>query len=121
MGRIRGKDTAPERALRSAVWRSGGRFRVHVKGLPGSPDLANRRAKVAVFVDGCFWHGCRRHFRPPRTRREFWAEKIRRNVANRRRHLAEYPPDWQVFQVYECQVRDRLDHWSRRIVRAMAK
>lgn len=121
MARIRGKDTGPERALRSAVWQAGGRFRTHVKGLPGRPDLANRRAKVAVFVDGCFWHGCPRHFKPPRTRREFWVEKIRRNQENRRRHLAGYPDGWTLFEVYECQLRADLGGWASRVASALGR
>src|SRR5687768_13670459 len=83
MSRIRGKDTGPEIQLRKAVWKLGGRFRVHSKTIAGRPDMSNASARVAIFVDGCFWHGCPRHFRAPKTRREFWEEKIRRNKVRR--------------------------------------
>jgi DNA mismatch endonuclease (patch repair protein) len=119
MGRIRGKDTGPERDLRTAVWRLGGRFRTHVRGLPGTPDLANRRAKVAVFVDGCFWHGCPRHFRVPKTRAAFWSEKIHRNQENRRRHVSEYPSDWRVFQFYECGLKGKLEDHAKAVAAAL--
>lgn len=109
MSSIRGKDSAPERTLRKEVWRRGGRYRCHVKGLPGTPDMANRTAKVAVFIDGCFWHGCPQHFRLPKTRSAFWREKIRRNRLNRKKHLAAYAPGWRVLQVYECRLRSDLD------------
>ena len=78
MSRIRRSGTAGELALRHALWAFGMRYRLSVK-LPGSPDLVFTRARVAVFVDGCFWHGCPDHFVEPRTRRDFWLDKIRGN------------------------------------------
>ncbi len=79
MSRIRSRDTGPEVRLRKALWRAGLRYRLHYK-LPGRPDLAFVAAKVAVFVDGCFWHGCPIHYSAPSTRQELWAEKLRANV-----------------------------------------
>lgn len=108
MSKIKGKNTKPEIALRKAVYAAGARFRLHPSNLPGRPDIANRRAKVAIFVDGCFWHGCPEHFKVPKTRRIFWEEKIRRNQATRHKILTSYPEDWQVIQVFECQIDDRV-------------
>lgn len=108
MSKIRGKDTKPELALRRSLWAAGARFRTHAQDLPGRPDIANRRAKVAVFVDGCFWHGCPRHFKAPKTRREFWIEKIARNRRARTRVLAAYADDWKVVQVFECAIAQDL-------------
>ena len=102
MSRNRGKNTAPEVEFRRALWRAGVRYRCHPADLPGRPDIAHRTSKVAVFVDGCFWHGCPKHFRPPRTRTAFWREKIRRNKETRRRVLDELGPSWKTFQLYEC-------------------
>ena len=102
-------------ALRRVVHALGGRFRVHVKDLPGTPDMANKRARVAVFVDGCFWHGCPRHFKLPKTRRAFWREKIRRNREKRRRVLAEYPARWIVLQIHECKLEASLKAYAARI------
>lgn len=121
MARIRGKDTGPELALRRAVHARGGRFRIHVRALPGRPDLASRRARVAVFVDGCFWHGCPRHYKPPRTRAAFWREKVRRNVAKRGDVLAGYADDWTVIQVFECDLREDLDGWAARVAAALRR
>lgn len=121
MGRIKGRDTRPELALRQEVWRQGARFRVHVRGLPGRPDLANKRAKVAVFVDGCFWHGCPFHFVMPKTRRKFWVEKIRRNRLKRDAVKAVYGPDWTVVEVFECELRDDLPSEARAIAMAIKK
>jgi DNA mismatch endonuclease (patch repair protein) len=78
----RNRDTRPEMAVRSAVHAIGLRYRVDTKALPDlnrRADLVFTRAKVAVFVDGCFWHGCPDHFVPPRTNVEYWEAKIGRN------------------------------------------
>ncbi|MBC3842202.1 DNA mismatch endonuclease Vsr [Streptacidiphilus sp. 4-A2] len=83
MQAIRSRDTGPELALRSLVHAAGLRYRVAAKPLPGmrrTADLLFRPTRVAVFVDGCFWHGCPVHFVPPKTNPEYWREKIGRNV-----------------------------------------
>jgi DNA mismatch endonuclease, patch repair protein len=78
----RNRDTGPELAIRRLVHAAGLRYRVATKPLPGmrrTADLVFRPTKVAVFIDGCFWHGCSDHFRPPKTNPEYWREKIGRN------------------------------------------
>lgn len=79
MARIKSRDTAPECVLRRVLRRAGLRPQAHPK-LPGAPDLAFVRRRVAVFLDGCFWHGCPQHYIAPTTRFAFWADKLRRNV-----------------------------------------
>ncbi|MFI9160002.1 very short patch repair endonuclease [Kitasatospora aureofaciens] len=79
----RNRDTSPERALRSLIHAAGLRYRVAAKPLPEmrrTADLVFRPSRVAVFVDGCFWHGCPKHFVPPKTNPDYWREKIGRNV-----------------------------------------
>jgi DNA mismatch endonuclease (patch repair protein) len=84
MRAIRRKDSAAERALRSELHRRGRRFRVDfpvsVEGRPPRPDVVFTRAKVAVFVDGCFWHGCPSHGGKPRRNTTYWNPKIARNI-----------------------------------------
>ncbi|MGW1130881.1 very short patch repair endonuclease [Streptomyces griseoluteus] len=101
----RGKDTKPELRLRSLVHGAGLRYRVSIRPLPGlrrTADLVFVKARVAVFVDGCFWHGCPKHLRPARQNSEFWSDKI---AANRARDeetthvLAE--AGWTVVRVWE--------------------
>lgn len=78
----RSRDTKPELLLRSILHRRGLRFRVCRRPLPlvrRTADVVFTRAKVAVFVDGCYWHGCPEHFRQPKTNTEYWAPKIARN------------------------------------------
>lgn len=80
MRKNKGANTKPELALRKLVWALGCRYRTKAKVL-GRPDFVFLRVKVAVFVDGCFWHGCEAHFRVPETNAAFWAEKIGKNRA----------------------------------------
>ena len=79
MARIRGKNTIPERLLRTALWTAGYRYRLHRRVCGVRPDIVFVGAKVAVFVDGCFWHMCPKHFTMPATNRPFWSAKLKRN------------------------------------------
>jgi DNA mismatch endonuclease (patch repair protein) len=79
MRRVRRRGTAPETTLRSALHRLGVRFGRGDGGLPGRPDILLVRVRVAVFVDGCFWHGCAEHFVAPKANAAFWSAKIGRN------------------------------------------
>jgi DNA mismatch endonuclease, patch repair protein len=108
MGRIKGKNTATEMAVRSALHRLGFRFRLHGRGLPGTPDLVLRRHRTVVFVHGCFWH---RHGCPmtstPKTRPEFWQQKFEANLARDARTTAALQAlGWRVVVVWECELRD---------------
>ncbi|MBI5422206.1 very short patch repair endonuclease [Candidatus Peregrinibacteria bacterium] len=81
MSRIRSKNTKPELIFRRTIWAKGIRgYRLHKK-LPGKPDLYFGPQKVAVFIDGCFWHQCPRCYRAPKTHKRFWTAKIKRNIA----------------------------------------
>ncbi|MCT1627811.1 very short patch repair endonuclease [Corynebacterium sanguinis] len=73
------RNTAPELLLRKELFRRGLGFRVNVNKLPGSPDIVFPKQKIAVFVDGCYWHGCEIHSRPSVHNREWWIAKMRRN------------------------------------------
>ena len=74
---------------------------------------------MAVFVDGCFWHGCPEHFRLPKTRTSFWREKVRRNKATRTRVLAQLGPAWRIFQFYECDLEGRVDDCAKQVANAI--
>lgn len=115
MSQIRGSDTRPELALRTAIWHLGLRYRLRVK-LPGKPDFTFPNGKVAVFVDGCFWHGCPSHLTWPRNNAEFWREKITNNI----RRDAEIDRQltiagWRVVRIWEHDVRQRLETCVSRI------
>lgn len=108
MSRIRGKDTKPEMLVRHYLHSHGLRYRLHDKSLPGTPDLVLPRYRTVIFVHGCFWHaheGCR-YYVVPKTRTEFWLNKIGRNVANDFRQQAELRTEgWRVLTVWECELR----------------
>ncbi|WSQ55445.1 very short patch repair endonuclease [Streptomyces sp. NBC_01218] len=87
MQAIRSRDTKPERRIRQLVHASGLRYRVAAKPLPGlrrTADLVFRPAKVAVFVDGCYWHGCPEHYVSPKTNPGYWSDKVAGNMARDR-------------------------------------
>lgn len=109
MSGIRASNTKLEVRLRSVLHRYGFRYRLHVRNLPGTPDMVFPRYKAVVFVHGCFWHG---HdcplFRWPRTRPEFWRNKIDRNRENDCRvRTALMAAGWRVGVVWECAIRGK--------------
>ena len=106
MAGIRGRDTAPERAVRRIAHRMGLRFRLHRKDLPGRPDLVFPRHRLVVFVHGCFWHrheGCR-YASTSKSRIAFWTEKFAANVArDARQEAALRALGWRVLVIWECE------------------
>lgn len=109
MSHIRSKGTKPELYVRSIVHKMGYRFRLHYKGLPGSPDLAFPGRKKVIFVHGCFWHrhDCAVGRKSPRTNEDYWEPKFRRNVerdASNRFELCNL--GWSSLVVWECEIRD---------------
>lgn len=120
MASIRSKDTKPELVVRKGLWKRGFRYRLNDKRLPGHPDLVLRKYRTCIFVNGCFWHGhnvtesqvsdlvdsvcCK----IPRTNREFWVAKIRRNMQRdkeEQRKLAEM--GWHSIMVWECSLKPK--------------
>lgn len=118
MGRIRTKDTVPELTIRKLLWRDGLRYRLHVKELPGKPDLVLPKWNAVVFVHGCFWHhhsGCS-FFRIPATRQSFWEEKLRRNMERDASAIeALSSSGWRVAVVWECAIRADADRTAQRL------
>ena len=105
MARVRGVDTKPELFVRKALYARGYRYRLHVRGLPGRPDLVFRKRRTVVFVHGCFWHrhGCKKTTHP-KSRQDYWEAKFANNVARDKRNLAQLIDDgWRVFVVWECE------------------
>lgn len=109
MSRVRSKNTRPELIVRRLVFRMGYRYRLHDRRLPGKPDLVFAGRRKVVFVNGCFWHGHRdcRYARLPHTNVEFWAEKIKRNIA---RDIANtellHSNGWNVLTLWQCELSD---------------
>ena len=111
MARVRGKNTRPEMIVRKLVFAAGYRYRLHVRKLPGSPDLVFPSRKKVIFVHGCFWHrheGCALA-RIPKSRVAFWVDKLNGNRARDARNLdALTQAGWQTLVVWECQLGDLM-------------
>jgi DNA mismatch endonuclease (patch repair protein) len=116
MRQVKGKDTKPELALRRALWAEGVRgWRCHRKDLPGKPDLAFGVRRVAVFVDGAFWHGHPSKYWPGRTS-EYWDQKIARNQArDRAADLALADLGWAVVRIWDFEVNQDARREARRV------
>jgi len=120
MSRIRGRDTGPERLLRREVWRMGLRYRLQHRIGRTRPDLVFLGARVAVFVDGCFWHGCPEHYVSPRSSREFWGLKLQQNVTRDRDATSRLECDgWRVIRLWEHEVETDPRGSARRIERVV--
>jgi DNA mismatch endonuclease (patch repair protein) len=112
MAAIRSGDTKPELAVRRMIHALGYRYRLHAKELPGKPDIVFRPKSKAIFVHGCFWHGCERagclDARKPKSNTGYWFDKLARNKARDARHLAELEAaGWETLVVWDCEIRDR--------------
>lgn len=119
MQRNKGWDTSPEIRLRSALWRLGLRFRIG-HSLAGTPDIVFPGARLVVFIDGCFWHGCRKHSRMPKSNVAYWKNKFRGNKkgdvrANRKLKRQ----GWRVLRVWEHDVASKLELLSRSIKKVL--
>ncbi|MDY0341784.1 MAG: very short patch repair endonuclease [Coriobacteriia bacterium] len=123
MAAIRRRDTAIERALRSAIWSAGLRgYRVDSAKIPGRPDVSFGRAHVAVFVDGCFWHRCPQCYREPKSNTDYWRDKIERNVARDRtvdEKLLE--SGWTVIRLWEHEVERDLGECVAHVAKAVRR
>lgn len=123
MAGIRSKDTKPEMTVRRYLHARGFRYRLHARGLPGSPDLVLPRYRVAIFVHGCFWHrhtDCR-YATTPGSNIEQWARKFTSNIERDARKLAALEDaGWRVIVVWECELRraaeERLERLSTEIL-----
>lgn len=111
MSRIRGKDTKPEMVVRKFLHSKGFRYKLHDKSLPGKPDIVLPKYRTVIFVHGCFWHGhegCK-YFVIPKTRTEWWLEKIGRTNAQDIDHQKELEKlGWKVYVIWECELKRNI-------------
>lgn len=102
MRSVKSRDSKIELVVRKLFWNVGFRYRKNPKNYFGKPDLTLKKLKAVIFVDSCFWHGCKKHFKVPETRKQYWDEKITKNrkrdkIVNKHyKHL-----NWTVFRIWE--------------------
>ena len=110
MSKIRSKDSKIEIAFRKKLWENGFRYRKNVSSYFGKPDLVLKKYKTVIFIDSCFWHGCKKHCRVPSTRKKYWETKITLNKASDKEVNKHYKKmDWIVIRVWEHDLkRDNL-------------
>ena len=115
MSRIKGKDTKPEMIVRKFLFSKGFRYRLHVKSLPGKPDIVLPKYKTVIFIHGCFWHGhdgCK-YFVVPKTRTEWWLNKIIGNISNDNRNNELLKLEgWRVLIIWECDLKPNKRYGS---------
>lgn len=128
MQSIKGKNTKPEKIVRSFLFSKGLRFRINVKKLPGTPDIVLKKWKCIIFVNGCFWHGHQGCFILPQTNVEFWKNKIEKNINRDRENIINLERlGWRVIVVWECDIKkkerrkERLDELYLEIVSGKAE
>ncbi len=108
MSMIKSKDTKPEILVRKALFKDGYRFRIHDKKMPGKPDIVLKKYRTVIFIHGCFWHGhsnCK-YYKVPKTRTEWWIQKIERNKVNDKINSTRIKRlKWKVITIYECDLK----------------
>lgn len=114
MSRIKSKDTKPEMLIRKFLFSKGFRYRLHVKNLPGNPDLVLPKYKTIIFINGCFWHGhenCK-YYVIPKTRTEWWIDKINRTKQRDSENFLQLSESgWKIVTIFECQLKaDKLNN-----------
>jgi len=117
MSRVRGKNTGPEIKIRKLLWSRGIRgYRIH-HNLHGKPDIVFTKKRVAIFIDGCFWHKCPVCFQEPETRKEFWMKKIQSNI-DRDAKVDEQLKNngWTVIRIWEHEIRKEPEKAIKKII-----
>lgn len=126
MSRIRSKDTKPEMLVRKFLHKNGFRYRLHVKDLPGKPDIVLPKYKTVIFVHGCFWHGhegCR-YYVVPKTRTEWWVNKIEKNRHNDSNAEGKLlSKGWHILNIWECEIKpkENYTHWSGNLLKDLGQ
>lgn len=110
MSHVRNKDSKIEINFRKAIWKDGFRYSKNSTKYFGKPDMVLRKYKTVVFVDSCFWHGCKKHCRMPSSNKKYWIEKIERNK-KRDKKIREYykKQGWNILRVWEHEIEKDLD------------
>ncbi|MCL4456808.1 MAG: DNA mismatch endonuclease Vsr [Nitrospirae bacterium] len=123
MSKIRGRETAPEVAVRKFLFSEGFRFRKNVKKMPGTPDIVLPKYNTVIFIHGCFWHRHRncKKAQLPETRSEFWGKKINENVERDKKNIRKLKEaGWKVIVLWQCQLKKKQsERWQKSLVKKL--
>lgn len=122
MSKVRNKDSKMEITLRKELWKAGYRYRKNSNKHFGKPDIVLANLKTVIFVDSCFWHGCKEHGSMPETRREFWEAKIARNKERDKEVTRHYKDKgWTVIRIWEHEIKKNFDKTVEKILNKLDK
>jgi DNA mismatch endonuclease (patch repair protein) len=123
MSQIKGKNTKPEMLVRKFLFSLGFRYTLHNKKLYGTPDITLPKYKTVIFVHGCFWHGHRhcKYFVIPKTRTQWWVDKINRNIKNDEENQTKLKKEyWKIINIFECELKgNRKDKRLNKLVKEL--
>ena len=110
MSKVRSKDSKIEIDFRKAIWKVGFRYSKNPTKYFGKPDLVLKKHKAVIFVDSCFWHGCKKHCRIPSVRKNYWTQKIARNSTRDKEVSKHYKKQgWKIFRIWEHNLINKID------------
>lgn len=119
MSRIKGKDTKPEKIVRSNLFKNGFRFRKNDSRFPGKPDVVLPKYKTVIFVNGCFWHqhsGCKQATMP-KSNTEFWEKKLNRNVEKDKENISAIKSmGWNAIVIWECEINKNFEQVMKSVI-----
>lgn len=120
MSKVRNKDSKIEIEFRKKIWKAGFRYRKNSIKYFGKPDIVLKKYKTVIFIDSCFWHGCKRHGSIPIIRNKFWKQKLARNI-ERDKEVTKYyrKLGWKVFRIWEHDLKKYPDKEIKRIIKLL--
>jgi len=120
MSKVRSKDSKIEVSFRKAIWKAEFRYRKNPTKYFGKPDLVLKKYKTVIFIDSCFWHGCKKHCRLPSTRKKYWTEKIERNKRRDKEVNRYYKKiGWQVLRIWEHKLQKDFNKTIEKIINSL--
>ena len=120
MSKVKSKDTKIEIEFRKAIWKTGFRYRKNPSGYFGKPDLISKKNKTIIFIDSCFWHGCKKHCLLPSTRKKYWLPKIERNKQRDKEVNRYYKKlGWKIIRVWEHRIIKNFNQEIKKMIKLL--
>ncbi|MDA8272859.1 MAG: very short patch repair endonuclease [Deltaproteobacteria bacterium] len=117
MRAVKDRDSGIEIAFRKALWQKGFRYRKNSSKYFGKPDIVLKKYKTVIFIDSCFWHGCKKHCRIPATRKKYWETKIERNKQRDKEVSRHYKKiNWKIFRVWEHDIKIKFSKSIQKVI-----